>query len=95
VLTLAIHTGRKSSRTRQDNGVTPLMGKPLIVHVLEPLHAVIRKETCLQAVKIALDDGQWKLISLYSDVSSIIEMPFDKVTQLDPERHAFFKINTP
>ena len=186
MLTLAIQAGGKSSRMGQDKGITLLLGKPLIVHVLErlkpiadeilvttnqpnnyqflglplipdqytdrgalgglhtalaaahypfvavvacdmpfananlfnasiqillhtnadaviprsinglePLHAVYRKDTCLQAVKKAIDDEQWKLISWHANVSSIVEIPFEKVTQLDPDGRTFFNVNTP
>ena len=68
---------------------------PRSINGLEPLHAVYRKDTCLQAVKKAIDDEQWKLISWHANVSSIVEIPFEKVTQLDPDGRAFFNVNTP
>jgi molybdopterin-guanine dinucleotide biosynthesis protein A len=60
----------------------------------EPLHAVYRKETCLPAVKAALDNGEWRLNSWLSSVK-VIQFSQDEILLYDPERKAFLNLNTP
>ena len=60
---------------------------------LEPLHAVYRRNTCIPAVKWALDSGEWKVISWFSKV----ELAFVESEELriyDPEQVAFWNVNT-
>ena len=60
---------------------------------LEPLHAVYRRNTCIPAVKWALDSGEWKVISWFSKV----ELAFVESEELriyDPEQVAFWNMNT-
>jgi molybdenum cofactor guanylyltransferase len=61
---------------------------------MEPLHAVYRRETCLPAVKAALDTGKWKLIVWHAQTNVRVLTP-DEVTTLDPDGLAFCNINTP
>jgi len=60
---------------------------------LEPLHAVYRRNTCIPAVKWALETGEWKAISWFSKV----ELAFVESEELriyDPEQVAFWNVNT-
>ena len=61
---------------------------------LEPLHAIYRRETCLPLVEVALDAGQWKLISWFKQAKVKIMEP-EEIVRLDPERLAFRNLNTP
>jgi molybdopterin-guanine dinucleotide biosynthesis protein A len=67
---------------------------PSTGHGLEPLHAVYRKETCLPAIKAALEAGKWKVISWHSDVNVRVLSP-QEVAALDPKGLAFENVNTP
>jgi molybdopterin-guanine dinucleotide biosynthesis protein A len=67
---------------------------PSTEHGLEPLHAVYRRETCLPAVKAALDAGKWKMISWHQSVNVCILSP-QEVATLDPAGLAFENVNTP
>ena len=61
---------------------------------LEPLHAVYRRETCLPAVKKAIDAGMWKMIAWHDQVN-VQALPLDLVNKLDPKSLAFWNVNTP
>ena len=67
---------------------------PLTPVGLEPLHAVYRRDTCLPAVKWALDNDQWKLISWFSKVRVRTLSPED-CRRHDPRGLAFANVNTP
>lgn len=67
---------------------------PSTKHGLEPLHAVYRRETCLPAVKTALDAGKWKMIAWHAQVKVSV-LPPEEVAALDPEGLAFWNVNTP
>lgn len=66
---------------------------PLSEAGLEPMHAVYRKNTCLPAVKGAIDAGKWKLIAFHDDVDVRIISTFE-IYQHDPKGLAFLNINT-
>jgi molybdopterin-guanine dinucleotide biosynthesis protein A len=59
----------------------------------EPFHAVYRRETCLVAVKKALDEGKWRVDAWFSAVR-IRYLYFDEVKAIDPEGLAFLNVNT-
>ena len=61
---------------------------------LEPLHAVYRRDTCLPAVKAAIEADRWKMISWHGDVNLRVLVP-DEIAQLDSEGVAFENVNTP
>jgi molybdopterin-guanine dinucleotide biosynthesis protein A len=61
---------------------------------MEPFHAVYRRETCLTAVKTALDSGKWRLISWLDDVKVATISP-EEVRRYDPLQLAFFNVNSP
>jgi len=61
---------------------------------LEPMHAIFRRETCIPAIKAAIDSDQWKLISWFPQVKVRILRP-DEVARYDPTGLAFWNLNTP
>jgi molybdopterin-guanine dinucleotide biosynthesis protein A len=61
---------------------------------LEPLHAVYRKDTSLPAVKKALDSGERRLISWFSNVRVRI-LTQNETNPFDPLGLMFYNINTP
>jgi molybdopterin-guanine dinucleotide biosynthesis protein A len=63
-------------------------------HGMEPLHAVYRRDACLQAIQQALDAGESKLISWMPNVKTYF-IPSAKIADLDPLDIAFWNLNTP
>jgi molybdopterin-guanine dinucleotide biosynthesis protein A len=63
-------------------------------HGTEPLHAIYRCETCLPAIRSALDAGEWKLISWFSKIK-VRYIPPAKIAEMDPLGLAFWNLNTP
>jgi len=61
---------------------------------LEPMHAVYRRETCLPAVRRALEAGEQRMISFYPMVKPRI-FSVEEVRPFDPEQLAFINVNTP
>ena len=66
---------------------------PLTVEGYEPFHAVYRRETCLPAVKNALEAGERRLISWFKEVKLAVLQP-DEVAVYDPQGLAFWNLNT-
>jgi molybdopterin-guanine dinucleotide biosynthesis protein A len=62
--------------------------------LLEPMHAVYRRKTCIPAIEAAIEADKWKLISLFPDVKVRILRP-DEVKTYDPSGLAFWNLNTP
>ena len=62
--------------------------------LLEPMHAVYRRETCIPAIEAAIEADKWKLISWFPDVKVRILRP-DEVKTYDPSGLAFWNLNTP
>jgi molybdopterin-guanine dinucleotide biosynthesis protein A len=60
----------------------------------EPFHAVYRRETCLPAVKKALEAGERRLISWFPDVNISPILPEEWLPH-DPNLLAFWNLNTP
>jgi molybdopterin-guanine dinucleotide biosynthesis protein A len=61
---------------------------------MEPLHAVYRKNTCLPAVRAALDAGERKMIAWLPAVRLRV-MPAEEVAVFDPEFRSFVNVNSP
>lgn len=61
---------------------------------LEPMHAVYRRETCLPAIRSAIEEDQWKLIAWFPRVR-VETLPAETVRRLDPSGLAFWNLNTP
>lgn len=72
-------------------------GMDLVVPVTnegyEPFHAVFRRETCLEAVKSALDDGQRRMISWFPKVK-VRTMSIEEVHKNGVSQQAFLNVNT-
>ncbi len=60
----------------------------------EPLHAVYRREICLGPVRAALDAGNLRMVSWFSDVKVRV-MELDELRLYDPDLRAFLNVNTP
>lgn len=61
---------------------------------LEPLHAVYRRETCLPAVKRAIDADKWKMIGWHKDVNVRV-LTTDEIAFLNKDNIIFWNVNTP
>ena len=62
--------------------------------LLEPMHAVYRRETCIPAIEAAIEADKWKLISWFPDVNVRILQP-EEVKLYDSASLAFRNLNTP
>ncbi|MEW5831134.1 MAG: molybdenum cofactor guanylyltransferase [Chloroflexota bacterium] len=62
--------------------------------MLEPLHAVYRRETCLPAIQSALEADLWKLIAWFPQVR-VRSLAPEETAVHDPEGLAFWNLNTP
>lgn len=60
----------------------------------EPMHALYRRETCLPAIKSAIDADQWKVISWFAQVRVRVLTP-DEIKTMDPAGLCFWNLNTP
>jgi molybdopterin-guanine dinucleotide biosynthesis protein A len=60
----------------------------------EPFHTVYRRETCLPAVKGAIDAGERRMISWFKEVKLAVLKP-EEVAVYDPQGLAFWNVNTP
>lgn len=60
----------------------------------EPLHALYRRETCLPAVKEALEAGAWRVITWFERVR-VREVTEEEMRMIDPSGRAFWNVNTP
>ena len=67
---------------------------PRTAGFLEPMHAVYRRQTVLQAIQAALARGEQRMISYFGDVR-VREVGEDEWQALDPTGVAFFNVNTP
>jgi len=61
---------------------------------LEPLHALYRKESCLPAIRRALDENRLRMVSWLGDVK-VREMSLAEIIRIDPDQRAFMNVNTP
>ncbi len=60
----------------------------------EPMHAIYHRTPCLQAVESALDAGEKKLVSFFSEVH-VHPLGDEFVGLYDPGGFSFYNINTP
>jgi molybdopterin-guanine dinucleotide biosynthesis protein A len=67
---------------------------PSSARVVEPLHGVYRRETCLPAVKAALDAGERKVIAWYS-AANVRVMSEEEVAAYDAKFLSFVNVNSP
>ncbi|MBN1538006.1 MAG: molybdenum cofactor guanylyltransferase [Anaerolineales bacterium] len=61
---------------------------------MEPFHAVYRRQTCLPAIKAALDADQWRADSWFSQVNVHL-LSKEEIHRYDPTELAFWNVNTP
>ena len=67
---------------------------PVNKHGYEPFHAIYRRSGCLPAVKAALDRGEKRAQSFFSDVK-VFESPQLRVLEPEPMGGCFINANTP
>ncbi|MDZ4158728.1 MAG: hypothetical protein U1B80_02965, partial [Anaerolineaceae bacterium] len=67
---------------------------PESIHGLEPMHAVYLRHTCLPVVKAALEKGERRMVSWFSEVRVRV-IPLEEVALFDPESRIFMNVNTP
>ena len=60
----------------------------------EPLHAAYRREACVPAIESAMEADQWKVISWFPGVR-VRTLRAEEVEEYDPDRLAFWNLNTP
>ena len=60
---------------------------------LEPLHAIYRRETCLQFIKSAIESGERKIISWFGKANIRILSPAES-EKYSPQYKAFINLNT-
>ncbi len=61
---------------------------------LEPFHAIYRKKSCLPAIEKAIQEQSKRIISWFPLVKVVI-VEESVIDSMDPERLAFFNVNTP
>ncbi len=61
---------------------------------MEPFHAVYRRQTCLPAIKMALEANQWRADAWFAQVN-IRLIPTDEILRYDPTELAFWNVNSP
>ncbi|MCL2826908.1 MAG: molybdopterin-guanine dinucleotide biosynthesis protein B [Eggerthellaceae bacterium] len=67
---------------------------PVNQHGFEPFHATYRKDTCLPAIKKALDAGENRAQSFFPDVK-VCEFTQAEVLEAEPMGGCFINVNTP
>lgn len=67
---------------------------PKTIEGYEPFHAVYRRETCMPAVRSALDASLWKVIAWFPQVRVRELTPAEQLGG-DPNGRAFWNVNTP
>jgi molybdopterin-guanine dinucleotide biosynthesis protein A len=60
----------------------------------EPFHAVYRRETCVAAIRSAIEADKWKVIAWFPSVK-VRELLPEEVARLDPSGVCFWNVNTP
>ena len=63
--------------------------------MLEPLHAVYRKEPMLRAIKDAAGKGEGKIFNALSQLKNVYFLPVDRIRAIDSGLKTFTNINTP
>jgi len=72
------------------NAVVPRWENGLI----EPLHAVYRKEPMLIAIKEAAKRGEGKIFTVLSQLKKVYFLPINEIREIDPSLKTFTNINT-
>ncbi len=66
---------------------------PRTAQGFEPLHALYRRASCLPAIDQALQQGQWKVTSWFSQVN-VRSLSLAEIEAQDPLQLAFINVNT-
>jgi molybdopterin-guanine dinucleotide biosynthesis protein A len=61
---------------------------------MEPLHAIYRRDRCLQPILEAIKADRWRVDSWYEQVN-LAPFPLDEIQKVDPNLLSFRNINTP
>ena len=67
---------------------------PAVAEQMDPMHAVYRRERCLQAIGRALQRGEKRMTAYLEDVR-VREVGEAELRAIDPELHSLFNVNTP
>jgi molybdenum cofactor guanylyltransferase len=67
---------------------------PVTEGQMDPMHAVYRREVCLNAIRAALARNEKRMISYLKDVR-VREVPEEELRAHDPELRSLFNVNTP
>jgi molybdenum cofactor guanylyltransferase len=67
---------------------------PVTEGQMDPMHAVYRREVCLNAIRAALARNEKRMISYLKDVR-VREVTEDELRAHDPELRSLFNVNTP
>lgn len=62
--------------------------------MLEPLHAVYRREPMLAAIKEAAKKGERKIFTVLSQLQKVYFLPINEIREIDPSLKTFVNINT-
>lgn len=69
---------------------------PVNQHGYEPFHAMYRKDTCIKAVKSALDEGSARAQAFFGNTAlDVVEFPQARVLEVEPRGGCFINANTP
>ena len=63
--------------------------------MLEPLHAVYKKEPTLTAIKDAIKQGEKRIFTSLSQLKNVNFVPVNKIREIDSDLKTFRNINTP
>jgi molybdenum cofactor guanylyltransferase len=66
---------------------------PRLAYGYEPFHAIYRRDTCLLAVREAVQAGQRRMIDWFPAVK-VRELGEDEIRVDDPDYHSFINVNT-
>ncbi len=67
---------------------------PVVAGQMDPMHAVYRREPCLQAIGRALRRGEKRMIAYLGDVR-VRQVGEAELRAIDPELRSLFNVNTP
>jgi molybdopterin-guanine dinucleotide biosynthesis protein A len=67
---------------------------PRVQGILQPMHAVIRREPVLQAIRAALSSGESRLFRVLETLERR-EVPEAELRRVDPDLRSLFNVNTP
>ena len=63
--------------------------------MVEPLHAVYKKEPMLAAIRDAIEKDDVKMFNIVSQLKNVNFLPVNKIREIDPCLKTFTNVNTP